>query len=132
MNKVTCAACGKDTGRSDTDPGAASEPCPHCSSLNPIRISEREDVQVKEWLKGRKKDNARRSKDKVRQEFIVGDELNHSTGKWIKKDWCIDRDEKTYREIITDHDTGEVIHTCEKPLPDHRGTDPQKPIGKDK
>ena len=118
---VQCAACGKEVERADVDSGFIAELCPHCGSDNrTILVSVAEHLQVKEWLKGRKKDNALRSKDKVRQEFITGDELNH-TGKWIKKERIIDKDAKTYLEIVTDPDTGTEIHRCKQALSDHKG-----------
>lgn len=53
-------------------------------------------------------------------EQLVGDDLQRSTGKWMKKERLIDREKDRYREIVTDPETGDVIRQCEEPLSDHR------------
>lgn len=69
---VKCPDCGKESEQTEANSELVHEPCQHCGSNNrPIMIFMAEDIQVKELLKGRKKNNAYKSKDKVRVEFII-------------------------------------------------------------
>jgi hypothetical protein len=76
---------------------------------------------IKEQLKTKFKDPARRSSEKVRSEQVVGDDYWRARGKWTKLKRIIDRDNDSYSKTIIDPQTGEVILSVEHPLSEHRG-----------
>jgi hypothetical protein len=39
----------------------------------------------------------------------------------------IDRDNNRYFEMVTDYESGEIIHHCEEPLSEHQGHGSAKP-----
>ena len=57
---------------------------------------------------------------KALSEQWVGDDIERSTARWVKKERLIDRAHNWYREIVTDLETGNVIHSCEEPLSSHQ------------
>jgi hypothetical protein len=61
------------------------------------------------------------SKKNPRLEMLIGDDKWKDKGRWVKKTRIIDRDRKRYRETVVDPETGEVIHHCDEPLPEHKG-----------
>jgi hypothetical protein len=50
-----------------------------------------------------------------------GDDLHRKTGRWMHLQRVIDRARNWYSEVVTDPETGKVVHRCEEPLSDHRG-----------
>lgn len=58
---------------------------------------------------------------KVLREQVVGDDLEHKTGRWMHKGRDIDREHDLYRERVIDPETGEMLRDSEKPLSQHRG-----------
>jgi hypothetical protein len=54
-------------------------------------------------------------------EGISGDDLHRKSGKWMKKERLIDREKDHYKEVVTDPQTGQVIHHCDEPLSKHTG-----------
>jgi len=78
-------------------------------------------------LRGKVKDQTRRSDEKLRQDFFTGADLQHSTGKFVQKDRIIDKDRDHYFERVVDPSTGEVIHHCEEPLSQHWGHGSARP-----
>jgi hypothetical protein len=61
------------------------------------------------------------SKGKPYIEGKGGDDLQRNTGRWMHLQRIIDRARNWYTEVVTDHETGEVVHRCEEPLSEHRG-----------
>jgi hypothetical protein len=59
-------------------------------------------------------------KGKPYLEGRTGDDLHRKTGKWMLLERVIDRARNWYKELITDSETGKVVHHCEEPLTDHR------------
>jgi hypothetical protein len=51
----------------------------------------------------------------------AGDDLHRKTGSWMHLQRIIDRARNWYTEVVTDSETGEVVHRCEEPLSGHRG-----------
>lgn len=119
--KIICTNCGADTGEIEGQANSNPQPCPHCGSMEKtILVKIEEEVQAKESLRGKVKDDNYRSKDKTRRDFFHGDDLHKESGKWYKKERIIDKDNDYYKEVVTDPETGEVIHECEEPLSVHR------------
>ena len=99
-------------------------PCPNCGSKKQtvtLSFSENSNLQFKESLRGKVKDITKMGKDKLRKDFFTGDDLHRKSGKWYKKDRCIDKENDQYKETVVDPETGEVIHHCEEPLSEHHG-----------
>src|SRR5216683_5740717 len=46
----------------------------------------------------------------------TGDDFHHKTGKWMQLQRIIDRARNWYKEVVTDPETGKVVHRCEEPL----------------
>jgi hypothetical protein len=117
--KPQCAGCGHDL---DEDPGAPVEtrdPCPICGSLvRHIAIHVEDTIAIHEStrVQGRPGTGGKPFVDQ-----IVGDDLQRSTGRWMRRERVIDRTNDRYREVVTDPTTGEVVHECEEPLTDHQG-----------
>ncbi len=42
-------------------------------------------------------------------------------GKWVHKERLINRGNNRYKEVITDPESGELLHSCEEKLSDHQG-----------
>lgn len=63
----------------------------------------------------------RASKRKPSIEQIQGDDLQCDTGKWRNLIQVIDREKNLYHKVITDKETGEIIHECKEPLSQHQG-----------
>jgi hypothetical protein len=51
----------------------------------------------------------------------AGDDRHRNTGKWMHLQRIIDRVGGWYTEVVTDQETGKVVHRCEEPLSEHRG-----------
>lgn len=120
LGAVKCLACHADLpsdwGRS------ARQPCPKCGSGRlAITIENVERISLHECLEGRFKDSNLSSRKNPRVTFQVGDSYWRDGEKWVKKNRLVDRDRDLYQEVVTDPETGTVIHQCEEPLSEHRG-----------
>ena len=93
--------------------------CPVCGSsdLNiHVTLSEQVDIHEILRIKGKREGRGRSFK-----EVLVGDDLRKSNGKWMNKRRVIDREVDEYEEVITDPETGEIVHNCHEPLSEHTG-----------
>ena len=63
-------------------------------------------------------------------ELKAGDSLEHRTGLWRERFQRVDRDNDTYDKVVTDKETGAIIHECHEPLSKHRGRGSAKPKSK--
>ncbi len=73
-------------------------------------------LKSKLGIKGR-----RGGREKPFIERVVGDDLFRRTGKWMRLERTIDRDNDWYEETIIDPETDEIIHRCKEPLSQHTG-----------
>ena len=101
-------------------------PCPKCGSLARLfEVSVQETIKLDAHFSRRflRIESSLTGKKKVRLDEISGEELNKGTGKWVQKEWWIDRDRTPpwYYERITDLETGEVLRLCDQPLDEHKG-----------
>ncbi len=46
------------------------------------------------------------------REIISGDEIYNAESRWVLKERIIDRENDNYSELVTDPDTGTIIHEC--------------------
>ncbi len=128
--KVTCGQCGEQLPEEDVRQ-TTSPPCPTCGSIKRSLALSLSDAKppYHESLTGKVKDPTRPSKDKLRLHFFTGDEIRSADGKWMKKEWEIDKDCEPawYTETVIDPETGEVVHHCDEPLKNHTGHGSAKP-----
>jgi hypothetical protein len=54
-------------------------------------------------------------------EGISGEDLHRDSGKWMYKERVIDHEKNRYKEVVTDLETGNIVHNCEEPLDKHTG-----------
>lgn len=54
-------------------------------------------------------------------EVVSGDDLHRNSGKLMKLERTIDRENDLYHEIVTNPSTGEIVHECKEPLSEHKG-----------
>lgn len=93
--------------------------CRTCAEKEPIvEISASDSGKGHEDLGLEKK---RPGMKKPFEEIKNGESLEYRTGKWRDRTQCVDRDKNWYDEVVTDQETGEVIHGCHEPLSEHRG-----------
>ena len=78
-------------------------------------------------MEGRIKDPTFNSKKNPRVECKVGASYSHDKKKCMHREMYVDKRQDQYREVVSDPDTGEVIHQCEEPLSKHRGHGDAKP-----
>ena len=60
-------------------------------------------------------------RNKIALEGFNSYSFNRSQGKLVQHERAIDRGNDRYYELVSDPDTGEVIHRCEEKLSEHRG-----------
>ena len=54
-------------------------------------------------------------------ELKSGESLEYRTGTWRSRVQRVDPDNDQYDKIVTDQETGEIIHECHEPLSQHKG-----------
>lgn len=117
-NKVKCAECEEIIDTSiDTEEEKA--PCPKCGSQNRAHELSFDDELLA--VDGYGVKGKRPGQKKPFVEEKSGPDYSHSRKKLVRKERLIDRDNNKYYEIVTDYQSGEVIHHCEEPLTDHYG-----------
>ena len=115
---VQCQDCGADLPPESAK--VADQPCAKCGSINlHVTIELSDTITFRDWLKGTVRNPAKKKPRRV--EFKTGASYSVSLGKWVDRKMHLDRDRDTYRETVTDPDTGNVIHHCEEPLSSHQG-----------
>lgn len=131
---VRCDNCGQIL---EEPPGLNTEdkkPCPICGSTSRrYGIDVNEEVVPREKLRLKAK-HTKKKKEKERPycEIVTGDDLQRSTGIWMRIERIIDRIRDKYREIVTEPKTGKIVHHCEEPLSDHQQHGSAKPNEKRK
>jgi len=121
---VTCTDCKMETGKTEKQTNQNPISCVYCGSMKKtVQIAAKDYVRLDLKVRGRGKvkDDRYKSKEKVRRDFLHGDDLHRKSGKWYKKDRVIDKETDQYKEVVTDPETGQIIHECEEPLSEHRG-----------
>lgn len=116
---VECGACGLALEEDASLPVESRAPCPACGSTTRsfhVTIHGKVVVRSKLGMKGK---HAGGGKPFIEQ--VSGNDLHYKTGKYMKHSRVIDRDNDLYHEVVTDPETGEVVHECKEPLSHHRG-----------
>ena len=126
---ICCTDCGEPLDE-EVYSIQESAPCLNCGSQKKtVELSFVDSLQLRDSLRGKIKDVTKTGKDKLRKDFFTGDDLHRKSGKWYKKERCIDKDNNHYKELVFDPETGEIIHHCEEPLSEHRGHGSDKKKG---
>ena len=127
---IFCGDCGEVLPTDWISNAKLQRSCLTCGSKQfkiVMAIEETAKIEVHDQMRAKVKDHTRRSKDKLRQDVIAGDDFRVSEGDYVDKLRVIDRDQKSYKEKIVDKKTGEVIRDVEHPLSDHTGHGSAKP-----
>jgi phage FluMu protein Com len=116
---VRCGDCNiileEDSGITVED----RQPCPACGSLKRLchlTIHDSCTFHEKIGMKGRHKEGR-----KPYIEQVHGADLHRKSEKWMNLERIIDRDNDIYHEVVTNPETGEVIHECKESLSKHVG-----------
>lgn len=114
-----CADCGFILDDDSSIPAEKRLPCPSCGSFKRIyHVTIHDTVTLREKI-GMKARHPGGEKPFIEQ--VQGADLHQKSGKWMNKVRIIDRDNDSYHEVITNPETGEVIHECKEPLSQHIG-----------
>lgn len=121
-NLTQATRCGNCRERLNENPSLLPEqrsPCPKCGS-----VSRHFEVGIFETLTARdaigiKARHAGASKPFLESKF--GWSFYRKMKQWFSREMVVDRENDKYKELVTNPETGEVIHHCEEPLSQHRG-----------
>jgi hypothetical protein len=84
-------------------------------------VHEREVRELPVIVKEKLHVKGKRAGKKLFQEEVTGDDLYRKTNKWNKLTRVLHHENDLYIEVITDPETGDVIHCCMEPLSGHKG-----------
>lgn len=119
MGTTKCGGCGRKLDESASLPPSERLPCPSCGSTARAFSEQVEDkVTNRERLGFKVKCGGKR---RPAVEGVSGADLHRKSGRWMHLTRLIDRKKDRYEEVVTDPETGEVIHECRERLSDHRG-----------
>jgi DNA-directed RNA polymerase subunit RPC12/RpoP len=127
---VKCDECDLDL--SDLDDLSQKEriPCPNCGSKKRnTLLFVKDSIEVHDYVKGKEINPKKREEEgktgkkakKPIYEFYVGDAFSEILNKYVHKTRIIDRENNSYKEVITDEESGKVIHKTEEKLSEHFG-----------
>ena len=115
MNKTFCKKCNAKL-RIIQPLRLEKFSCPECdSSLKHHEVEINENLTVRTGLKLK----AKHGNKKPHFESKDIPDFNRDRQKIVRRQQCIDRENDSYIEIITDYETNEVIHSCKEPLSSH-------------
>lgn len=122
---VKCVNCSEGINEASGIPEDLRKPCPKCGSLGRhMELFCQDTFQLEDHLLKRFKhvESSLAGKQKIRLDEITGEQLNEGSGKWVQKEWWIDRDHNPawYYEKVADIETGETIRFCSQPLSEHK------------
>jgi NAD-dependent SIR2 family protein deacetylase len=115
---VRCGKCGQILDEPTNLSPERRRPCPSCGTVvRAISVVAGDTLTYHESLKLKLGD----STGKTLLESLGGEDLWRKAGKWMRKTRIFDHKNDRYREVVTDPETGEVVHECDEPLSQHRG-----------
>ena len=118
MPDVKCGNCKEELDEDSNLPPDQRKPCSKCGSLSRCyHVLVNDTIKFHEKLGMKARHN---SGGKPFFESVVGSDLHRKSGKWMKLERTIDRENNHYREVVVDSNTGDVVHFCEEPLSDHQ------------
>ena len=93
-------------------------PCPTCGSLArwfEVAVNESISLHESVGIKARRGGSGRPF-----LEAKFGASFFRKTKKWLLREMTVDRENDKYKELVTNPETGEIIHQCEERLSEHR------------
>jgi hypothetical protein len=118
MSVIKCGKCGAVL----SSPDAAT--CPQCGrALSEIHVLVDEEVSLtlREKLHAKVR-HGQPGEVAPHLEMVAGDDLQRSSGRWLRLERRIDRENDLYTEKLTDPETGEVVREVRERLSEHRGS----------
>ena len=124
VTALNCSNCGEplplEIASSQDKP-----PCAKCgSTARHVTVTVEDSITLDErvgWETNDPNLGSRKKQKKTRVEGSTGSEWSARFQKMVHKERLIDRKNNTYEELVTDRDTGEVIHKVNEPLSQHTG-----------
>jgi hypothetical protein len=116
MDTVLCRSCGASLDGSATHEPA---PCPSCGST--LRIFQQHLSGTLTMRGGLRGVAYRISKSKWFTKFMAEPSFTHRLGIWSRRLKMEDKRSDKYLEVVTNPETGEILHKCEEPLSQHQG-----------
>jgi hypothetical protein len=118
MHEAECGQCG--TGLSSiTEP---RQPCPKCGSMTrKFSVALAGTLAATAGLRAKGIDPVKSGRNRVFAELRDEPSIQRSTGRRVRHQRAIDRRADRYREVVTDVESGAVLHSCDEPLSEHRG-----------
>jgi hypothetical protein len=116
--RVRCGGCGELLDERTDVPVSDRTPCPCCGSRD-----RRTEVDVEASIPLRSSLTAKGRRSDARRPFLEqlsGADFSHRLGRWMDKFRRIDRDHDKYDEVVTDPETGDVVHETHERLSEHR------------
>lgn len=119
MDTVRCGQCKRPLSESPQTPASSRVPCPTCGSTSRLFEQGLAATVTPRGSLGLKATEAGRRKPFLEQ--LSGASYFRDAKKWVERLMRIDRRKDLYQEIVTDPETGAIIHKCEEPLREHEG-----------
>lgn len=122
MSESYCAGCGVQRAGPGIEGSAVSvTPCPNCGVVGIDRRIVLADSAVGRDCLGSRSRGLRDGKRKNLRESKQGTEFFRKDGRWHEIWRVVDHVNDWYDEVITDEETGQVVHECHEPLSQHHG-----------
>lgn len=121
--KLRCEVCNVEFPFEEPGEPARIYRCNTCGTqLELIREIRSADSGILQALEdANRKVREQRRSGKPDEELKSGDTWSHKLQKPVHRRRRIDRRSNEYEEVVTDPDTGEVLHSCKERLSEHRG-----------
>lgn len=115
---TTCSTCG-DWINEALDMPEARHPCLACgSTARTFAVSINETLTLRSGLGFKHK---RPGYKKPLVEGITRTEIARGIGKSVERKMLVDRQNNHYMEVVTEYETGAVVHHCDEKLSEHTG-----------
>src|SRR5688500_5998561 len=110
MHHAECGQCGAKLS-SAAEPRL---PCPQCgSTTRKFSVALSGALGPTAGLRAKGMDPTKSARKRVFAEIRDESTIQRSTGRHVKHERAIDRRGNRYREVVTDVETGAVLHSCD-------------------
>jgi hypothetical protein len=116
--EVTCGQCGAAV----TDTPEPRKPCADCgSTIRQFGVELTGHLKLESGLRAKGIDPSETGRSRVFAELRDEPSIQRTTGSRTRHERLIDRRSDHYREVVTDAETGAILHHCDEPLSRHQG-----------